>query len=145
MDDHFLEEIARGQQERTVKDISAKNHLTRVKTLSKTMWRNPGIRTEALMLDDEGNPSYYTGQARQIMAIKDLFTVVAAARLLAAVSIDVQLAQKRNRTALHKSRKWPMKSMTPFLNTFKLRQRHRPKNFVTRQRELPQCAISKVH
>jgi len=49
MDDHYLEEIARGQQERTVKDISAKNQLLRVKTLSKTMWRNPGIRTEVMM------------------------------------------------------------------------------------------------
>ena len=100
MDDHYLEEIARGQQERTVKDISAKNYLSRVKTLSKIMWRNPGIRTEALVLDDEGNPSYYTGQAHLIMAMKDPFTVGAATRLFAAVSVDAQLPQKRNRTAL---------------------------------------------
>mmetsp|Transcript_17078 Transcript_17078/g.28521 ORF Transcript_17078/g.28521 Transcript_17078/m.28521 type:complete len:735 (+) Transcript_17078:98-2302(+) len=93
----YLEEVAAGLRNRTVKDPA--NYLSRMRTLSNIMWKNESVRSETLELDEGGQPVFYAGRARNIRRLKLPLTKTGVSRLFAAISIDPDLPQKRFRSS----------------------------------------------
>lgn len=96
MDAEYLDAVALGQRNRTVKPSVVKQYLSRVRTIAKILWSNPELRN-GLELDSLGNPTYYTGKADKIMRFKVPLTVEVARRVFAAIAIDPDLVQAHRR------------------------------------------------
>ena len=100
MNENHLREIAQGQAQRSVKDRSKTGYLSRVKTLSDVMFKNPGLRRTCLESEDEDEPTFYIGLAHKIRRLKLPMSKDAVMLLFAAISVDGSLPQKRKRSAV---------------------------------------------
>ena len=49
-----------------LEDSVVRQYLSRMKTLSDIIWKNDGVRSAALVLDEEGQPLYYVGKAQKV-------------------------------------------------------------------------------
>jgi len=93
-----LELVAQQQKRTSVLDATVASHMSRVKVLTRVLWKIKELRAEAFELDaTTRKPLRYTGSASKIYRLKLPMAVRIATLLFAQVSIDPDLANRKRK------------------------------------------------
>ena len=93
-----LDDVAQGQQARTVLEGTHKIYIAKCKVMTKILNDIPDVRNEALIFGSDGNPSEHKGSAKGVFKLILPILPNTAKMLFAAISIDGSLPRKRRRT-----------------------------------------------
>jgi len=95
----LLVEVATGQQQRNISDVSIRGYLSKMHVLTRKLNEIEDLRFDALYFDDDGNPVYHSNAARNVIKLKLPMDIETGRLLFAALSIDGSLTRKRGRAA----------------------------------------------
>jgi len=95
MDITTLDGIVQGQSERNILSSSMREYLGRCATMTKILNDNPALRSMALELDENGEPTRHAAEAKKVFKIKFPMAVTTARYLFAQISIDTSLPRKK--------------------------------------------------
>ena len=99
----LLVEVATGQQQRNISDVSIRGYLSKMHVLTRKLNEIEDLRFDALYFDDDGNPVYHSNAARNVIKLKLPMDIETGRLLFAALSIDGSLTRKRGRAARDES------------------------------------------
>lgn len=89
--------IVEGQGSRTVLANTHDEYLSKVRVITRLMVKHLDIFKDALVLDEDGAPTYHSGQANKVHKIALPLLVTDAQRLFGIISVDETLPSKRKR------------------------------------------------
>jgi len=90
----LLSQVAAGQKQRNISDVSIRGYLYRMHVLSRKLNEIEDIRFTALEMDADGNPLKHSNAAQNVYKLKLPIEVETAQLLFAALSIDGSLTRK---------------------------------------------------